>query len=332
MIDLDDFPKSDAAKEMISYVTPGWYDKSYIGKWLFEVMGIELDAATGYIESLPEQLFPETATWGLRYHEEKYGLPVLENLPPEERRMRIYQKRDFRAPMTPYRMESYLENAMGFKVRIADCNDEGEFGYVPDHPNIFKVYFIGEDTLDTKKARQQLNKLKQSHTMYTINDMVMMELDNRRLEKLFLRRVLLHMRIPFFWNNLFDGTWDFDGSILMDGKRRYELHIGLKYDEGGTVAEETISSSVMLIKCKGNIEEGSGNVKAGFRIGINFLFSEEKYISRMSTKMYFAINNQIEKTDTVSVLVIRRDSWFFDGSVKLDGSKYFDSIYEKEAL
>ena len=42
-MDLDNFPKSESAKRMLSYVTKGWYDRSYIGKWLYEVVGKELD-------------------------------------------------------------------------------------------------------------------------------------------------------------------------------------------------------------------------------------------------------------------------------------------------
>ena len=39
MLDLENFPDSRSAKAMLSYVTHGWYDRSYIGKWLCEVMG-----------------------------------------------------------------------------------------------------------------------------------------------------------------------------------------------------------------------------------------------------------------------------------------------------
>ena len=64
-MDLDNFPRSESAKKMLSYVTKGWYDRSYIGKWLYEVVGKELDEAGKLIEELPYQAFVETATWGL---------------------------------------------------------------------------------------------------------------------------------------------------------------------------------------------------------------------------------------------------------------------------
>ncbi len=49
-------------------------------------MGEEMGDARAIIDELPLQAFVETATWGLRYHEEKYGLPIRENLSPDERR------------------------------------------------------------------------------------------------------------------------------------------------------------------------------------------------------------------------------------------------------
>ena len=45
-IDLERFPWSDSANRMLTYVTKDWYDKSYVGKWIYEVMGRELDLAT----------------------------------------------------------------------------------------------------------------------------------------------------------------------------------------------------------------------------------------------------------------------------------------------
>lgn len=139
--DLENFPVSESAKNMIASVSDGFYDNSYVGKWLYEVMGQEYDTAREIAEDILNQLFPETATWGLMYHEIKWGLPVRENLPYEERRQLIYRKRDYRAPMTPYRMEGYLKTATGFDVRIADINDPGDYGFVAPHPNVFKAYF-----------------------------------------------------------------------------------------------------------------------------------------------------------------------------------------------
>ena len=37
--DLEAFPTSESAVRMLSYVSQGFYDNSYVGKWLYQVMG-----------------------------------------------------------------------------------------------------------------------------------------------------------------------------------------------------------------------------------------------------------------------------------------------------
>ena len=89
---LEEFPTSESALRMLSYVSEDFYKKSYVGKWLFQVMGLEYDEARKLVEELPYQMFVETATWGLMYHELKWQLPIRNNLSYEERRKLIYQK------------------------------------------------------------------------------------------------------------------------------------------------------------------------------------------------------------------------------------------------
>lgn len=168
--DLENFPTSVSANKMLGYVSGGFYDRSYVGKWLYQVIGLEYDKALKIAEELPYQMFPETATWGLMYHEMKWGLPVREYLTYEERRKLIYQKRDVKAPMTPYRIEEYLKNVTDFEVHVADVHDSGLYNYKASHPNTFKVIFLGQGTLDAAAVREAINRIKQSHTDFIINE------------------------------------------------------------------------------------------------------------------------------------------------------------------
>lgn len=162
MIDLENFPTSSSAQRMIESVdSGGFYDNAYVGKWIFQVMGLEMDEARQFIEELPYQAFPETATWGLRYHEQKYVLPVRENLSYEERRRYIYQKRDERYPMNPFRMEITLENMTGRKAHVDD-----ESGPV----NTFTVKIeSGDNPVNVAEAIKKLKKVKQSHVAFTLS-------------------------------------------------------------------------------------------------------------------------------------------------------------------
>lgn len=268
--DLENFPISESAKNMIASVSDGFYDNSYVGKWLYEVMGQEYDTAREIAEDLINQLFPETATWGLMYHEIKWGLPVRENLSYEERRQIIYRKRDYRAPMTPYRMEGYLKTATGFDVRIADINDPGDYGFVAPHPNVFKAYFMGEGTLQSKRARVLLNELKQSHTTFTMNDRTEIVSDNRTLEEMKLRKVIFHIAESFWYSDLLDGRKPLDGSSLLYPYMRYNLMLGFKYMLGGF----TTPTDADLQKVKFRAEQKTENdVKAGaIRIASDIIF------------------------------------------------------------
>ena len=153
-IDLERFPWSDSANRMLTYVTKGWYDKSYVGKWIYEVMGRELDLATVHIEELPYQMFIDTATWGLKYHEIKYGLPVREDLSYEERRRLLREKKNTKAPMTPWRMEQILKGVTDYDVQVHDCNEPGHYF---SHPNIFSVQLEGETEVELGEVKSKVS-------------------------------------------------------------------------------------------------------------------------------------------------------------------------------
>ena len=149
-IDLENFPTSESAQRMLAAVTPGFYDKSYVGKWLYQIMGLEFDEAERLIaEELPLQFFPET----------------------DERRKLIYEKRDQRAPMTPYRMESIIKNSTGYDARISDIHDSLP-GYSVDHPNRFTVVLSGDGTVSVNSAMALTERIKQSHTTFQMVQLV----------------------------------------------------------------------------------------------------------------------------------------------------------------
>ena len=168
-IDLENFPLSEAAKRMLTYVTAHWYDDSYVGKWVFEVMGREIDDVKAIIDSLPEQVKYQTATWALKYHEIKYSLQVQEDLPYERRRALIRQKMmENQSPMSPWRMEQILKAYTGEDTcAIHDCNDEGWEDYF-SHPNIFIAQVDSNAEVDLSALKKRLDSIKQSHTVYEL--------------------------------------------------------------------------------------------------------------------------------------------------------------------
>ena len=270
-IDLENFPTSQSAQNMLATVPPGFYDQSYVGKWLYQVMGLEFDDAERLIaEELPLQFFPETATWGLMYHELKWGLPVRDYLSYDERRKLIYEKRDQRAPMTPYRIETMLANVTGFWANIADIHDGGKYGYNVSHPNTFIAVFVGDGSLNTKAVKRLLDSAKQSHTTYTIIDRMDTVLDCTTLEQMLLRNINIKAAVPFWRAALLDGSGYLDGSMLLDSMREYDLILGLMYRQGEFYTPQSIDLSRMRIWLQYGVTEQYTGLKSRQEMAVYF--------------------------------------------------------------
>ena len=67
-MDLENFPTRPTARDMMGMISP-IYEKSYVAKWIFEVMSVPLTLAQDTVDDLRNQAFPETATWSLPYWE-----------------------------------------------------------------------------------------------------------------------------------------------------------------------------------------------------------------------------------------------------------------------
>lgn len=270
-IDLENFPTSQSAQNMLATVTPGFYDQSYVGKWLYQVMGLEFDEAERLVaEELPLQFFPETATWGLMYHELKWGLPVRDFLSYDERRKLIYEKRDQRAPMTPYRMETMLANVTGFWANIADIHDGGKYGYKVSHPNAFIAVFVGDGSLNTKAVKRLLDSAKQSHTTYTIIDRMDTVLDCTTLEQMLLRNINIKAAVPFWRAALLDGSGYLDGSMLLDSMREYDLILGLMYRQGEFYTPQSIDLNRMMIWLQYGVTEQYTGLRSRQEMAVYF--------------------------------------------------------------
>ena len=57
-MDLENFPTRETAKDMLSMISP-IYDRSYVGKWIFQVMAASMELARETVEDMKNQAFPE---------------------------------------------------------------------------------------------------------------------------------------------------------------------------------------------------------------------------------------------------------------------------------
>ena len=165
-MDLENFPTSAAAKRMLSYVSTGFYDESYVGKWIYQVMGAKMDFLEDMVETLPYQAFVSTATWGLQYWEILVGLPVREDLPDGERRERILTRLDNRHAVNPAWLSWFCSSITGRTVTVTE--NQGTY--------TFSVRIeSGEGNNNLETMIRRLDAVKPAHLSYDVTMVVSAE-------------------------------------------------------------------------------------------------------------------------------------------------------------
>lgn len=146
------------ARRMVNHVSP-IYANSYVGLWIFEAISREYEDAWQLINTLPDQLFPETATWAIGLWEQRYGIEPDESLLIEERRRRVILKRSVPRPMNPQTLIAMLFNITN---RITEYQEH-------TGPYTFGVYLNntpGGLLVDFDAIMALIRKHKQAHKSF----------------------------------------------------------------------------------------------------------------------------------------------------------------------
>lgn len=244
---LEKFPTSPAAIRMLDTVTKGWYDNSYVGKWIYQVMGSEIDEIQKIADGLKDQIFAETATWGIIYHEMKYGIPFDSAKELDERRRAVITKRDHanKMPWTPFFVKNMIWNAFSVNAELIDKD-------TPFTATLNVLIGENESTGDPRKILAYICKTKPSHIeidiICTVETIVLQKYEKIYLEQLFmqhnhtnaslfeLKQVDFQAAVDnkkterFFgkvksykFMNKWDGTYKFDGTIKFNSEVREEV-------------------------------------------------------------------------------------------------------------
>ncbi len=91
-LDLNDIIHSPEAEAFLRMVTKGFYDSSYTGLWLHEVIGREWDDMARWAEGMKTEIHPQTCTWSIAIWEWAYGIESDDAIPLELRRQKIFAK------------------------------------------------------------------------------------------------------------------------------------------------------------------------------------------------------------------------------------------------
>ena len=72
MSSTNELLKSQSGKRMLSYVAPVYY-QSRVAMAIFQANGVEFDELNLWMDEIKAQLFPQSATWALKYWKKCWG-------------------------------------------------------------------------------------------------------------------------------------------------------------------------------------------------------------------------------------------------------------------
>ena len=151
---------SPTAERMLGRVSP-IYDESYVGLWMFEAIGREYDKLWDVAKTLPDQLFPESVTWGIELWERRYAITPTPGQTLEERRQKVLAMRSTPHPFNCQTVENYIRLLTGREAEIVDYVRNFTFG----------IYLTStEDMQETvlNDIVSYLNRHKPSHMSYEL--------------------------------------------------------------------------------------------------------------------------------------------------------------------
>jgi hypothetical protein len=146
--------ESTKAKEMYESVSP-IYERNMLMQSIFEAIGSEADLSEKQIDDISNQLFPQTATWGLDIWEQRLGLITNHNEELSIRRAKIITKLQSKYIVNPDRMANIIK-----KFLNADINIKENVA-----PYIFEIDLLSEEGFpnELNDIYATVKKVKPSH-------------------------------------------------------------------------------------------------------------------------------------------------------------------------
>lgn len=149
----------DRVAALLSYV-PEYYKESKIYTSQSNVKGQEFNLLRQVIDDVLDQMYVETATWGLRLWEKYCGIPTNLADSLETRRARIIAKLSRCSPLTPYELKRLLSDYTNAQVDIKQYYSEYKF------ETIFKIKEQFGEKL--KGIMDEIEEVKPAHLEYAI--------------------------------------------------------------------------------------------------------------------------------------------------------------------
>lgn len=227
-------------------------------------------------------------------------------------------------------------------------------------------------TISVATLRKILRRRLPAHISYVVNERVIIPLDSRELEKFLLNNIYLRVQMPFFALILPGGLEAYNPEIrlVLKGAEivseesmavpalslRTESYVREKMQAVRTenrfgvdtlkncnlmnklfcrkikiFAGEGMDHPNVLLRTNCPVREEMTCIRPAHRFGIDALklIQPDTRLPKLKTSLY--IDGREERID-VSVSTVRRNSWRFDGEIIMDGSRFFNSLFEEEVL
>ena len=144
--------------DIAQYAPPFFRDIREMAQ-IYRTEGYELGLLQYYLDDLVKQAFVSTATWGLVYWEEQYGITTNLSLTNEDRREIICA-----------RMRGQGTTTIAMIKQTAEAFSGGEVDVIEDNPNhLFIVRFVGIKGIPRSMQAfiNMLEDIKPAHLAYT---------------------------------------------------------------------------------------------------------------------------------------------------------------------
>lgn len=144
--------------DLTKYVPPFIYENNEIMQAIYKSQGEELGSLLYYLEDLTNQFFIDTATWGLTYWEEEYGIVTNLNYSYEERREVVKAKKRGQGTCTKALIKNVAEAFSGGEVNVIENTA----------PFQFTIQFIGVKGIPKNMANliNAIDDIKPAHLGY----------------------------------------------------------------------------------------------------------------------------------------------------------------------
>ena len=144
---------NETAQEIIDWVSQ-LYGESYVGLWIYQVMGVILGEVRAMAEQLRQEVRPSTAEELLSLWEEVYGLTAGDGLSVAQRQARLLDRKLTRSPANPAKLEQLVRSMTGCPVKVTEN--------VAPYTFTVEVFCEGRE-VDFDAVLRSLRRIKPSH-------------------------------------------------------------------------------------------------------------------------------------------------------------------------